>query len=485
MRFSLFGIPVHVQPGFWLMAALLGFPWITGEQPDVGAFGLWVVVVFFSIMVHEFGHALAIMRHGIQPAISLHMLGGLTSWRDGHKLSRPNRIFISFAGPLAGFVLGGTVFVLRMAAPEAFAGLPRYGYLVVNLIEYVNIFWGLINLIPVLPLDGGHILEDTLGPTRKRTTAIISLVTGGLVVLVCVAQNQWWIAFLFGMLSFQSFQRLQEGAPARAHAEEPLAAEPPAEPYAPEPIEPQIMARLHDAGRALEEGRYNDAGSAAEALLDDEPPAPVRLDALHIVAWAYLLGDEPKQAARVIDAIGRLGMVDPALAGAVLLAEERFDEAREVLEGARALGDDRKEIVGPLIQILIRQEEIARAAALALDITESLSDNDIRQMADIASKHSAFAWASRLFEVLFERDGSPENGYDAARLRALEGDDDGAIALLRRAVAAGFSDAARAWSDAALEKMRTGEVAQQLADLLPQPASLSRSDNGDPAPSEL
>jgi thioredoxin-like negative regulator of GroEL len=177
--------------------------------------------------------------------------------------------------------------------------------------------------------------------------------------------------------------------------------------------------------------------------------------------------------------------VDPALAGAVLLAEERFDEAREVLEGARALGDDRKEIVGPLIQILIRQEEIARAAALALDITESLSDNDIRQMADIASKHSAFAWASRLFEVLFERDGSPENGYDAARLRALEGDDDGAIALLRRAVAAGFSDAARAWSDAALEKMRTGEVAQQLADLLPQPASLSRSDNGDPAPSEL
>ena len=216
MTFSVFRIPVHVQPAFWFTAALLGLNWLMGPKPNFAMFAVWVVVVFVSVMVHELGHAFAIMRHGIAPSISLHWLGGLTSWSGGQRLSRKNRIFISFAGPGAGFILGGIVYGLRAASPEAFAALPSQAQLAVRLVEYVNIFWGLINLIPVLPLDGGHILEDLLGPKRRQATATISLVIGGFVVLFCLMNNQLWIALIFGMMTFQSFQRYREGAPTRA-----------------------------------------------------------------------------------------------------------------------------------------------------------------------------------------------------------------------------------------------------------------------------
>ena len=60
--------------------------------------------------------------------------------------------------------------------------------------------------------------------------------------------------------------------------------------------------------------------------------------------------------------------------------------AQRVLEQARARGDDRKEVVGPLIQILIEQGEVPRAAAVALDIVDALSTDDAgRALATIRS----------------------------------------------------------------------------------------------------
>src|SRR5690606_1252702 len=103
--------------------------------------------------------------------------------------------------------------------------------------------------------------------------------------------------------------------------------------------------------------------------------------------------------------------------------------------------DDRKEIVGPLIQVLIKQGEVARAAAIALDIVETLSDDDVRQMAEIAAEHAAHGWAARLFEALFERRHRADDAYEAARHKSLDGDLAGALLLLERAVRAGFTDA--------------------------------------------
>jgi len=382
-------------------------------------------------------------------------------------LSRPERIFISFAGPLAGFILAGTVWGVTKAFPsllavhgEMTAGQTA-GLFAIDRLLWANTWWGILNLMPVLPLDGGHILEQALGAKRARLTAVVSLLFAGGVAAYGFSGGNFLLGFMFVLLGLQSFQRFQATAPTPAPTRiEPRISEPPV------PIE--LERELKRARDALADDRYDDAGRIAAQVLAKDPPRSGRIQALEVSAWSHLLAGRFDEAARETRAIERHGRSDAALAGAVLFARKEYAGARAVFEAARAIGDDRKEIVGPLIQILIAQGEVARAAAIALDIVETLSDEDARQMAEIAFDSAAHGWAARLHEALFERSKNPDDAYHAARARALEGDPTASLALLERAVAAGFRDAKRLWSDEALAPLHQAN-ADALTALLPKP----------------
>ncbi|MBW2527804.1 MAG: site-2 protease family protein [Deltaproteobacteria bacterium] len=467
MRFRLFGIPIEVQAGFWIMAVALRFTLLAGEHK--AAILVWVAAVFLSILVHEFGHAIAVIRYGAAPSITLHMLGGVTSWRTPLSLQRYQRIIISAAGPAAGFLLAALVFGFKVLSPNLSRELPFYVAFALDELLWINVAWGIFNLIPVLPFDGGHILQEAMGPKRARAAALVSLVTGISIALLFLVGGFLWGTFLVGLGAVQSYQRFQSEADEgggdtggqrpspRAQVAKPVEDD--------RPVPPEIADEIALAREALADDDYEKAGTIAEQVLSQAPPLSAQIQALHLIGWAHLLLDRPDQAARVLAALEQLGEIDKALAAAVLRAQGNPQLSRQVLEAARAEGDDRKEIVGPLIQILIEQGEVGRAAAIALDIVDSLSEDDARQMVTIASEAGSYPWASRLSEAVFERTGQAEDAYHAARNRALEGDEGAALILLRRAVAAGFSDAARAWSDAALEKLHGVE----LEALLPPP----------------
>ena len=449
MRFRLFGVPVEVQSSFWLLPLVLGFQSLMAS--DFLAFLLWIPILFVSIMVHEFGHAAMVRRFRMEPSVSLYALGGLTSWRPGAaRVGRRGQILIAFAGPAAGFILAGLIYAVRLGVGDGWLTMPPAALFVAEKTLWVNWAWGLFNLIPVLPFDGGHILEHALGPRRVRITAIISLICGlSIAVYFFVAERNWWIPFLVGMGAVQSYQRFQAEAAGVAHAS------PNARRRAGEPApSPEIASKLARAKEALAEDDHGQALELAESVLGMSPPDGARRQALEIVAWVQLLLGRTHDAAATLRGAAHLGSIDLALQAAVLRARGDRAAARSVLEHARAGGDQRKAVVGPLIQVLIEDGEVARAAALALDIVESLSEEDARQMAQIATEAAAHEWASRLSEAIFARSGEAEDAYAAARSRALEGDEPAAIDLLRRAVAAGFHDASRAFSDGALEKLR-------------------------------
>ena len=208
MRFRLFGVPVTIQGWFWVSTLLL---WgIGSSRTSFATLPIWVGIVLVSILVHELGHAAAMLRHGIRPSITLHGMGGVTVSEGGaswHRLGRADRIVVSLAGPFAGFVLGGVILAAERLIPHD--PLPWLAAFTLGQLVWVNIGWGLINLAPVLPFDGGHVLEDALGPRRSRTAAIVSLVCGGLLALYFASSGQVWGAILFGMSAFQSYQRLQ------------------------------------------------------------------------------------------------------------------------------------------------------------------------------------------------------------------------------------------------------------------------------------
>ena len=233
LHFKVLGIPVRVHPLFWLISFLMGF-----HPDDPKQAFLWMAVVFLSILLHEMGHALLIRYFGWSPSVVLYSFGGLAVYNSPYSPTfqpytgqRPrqtpwSQILISFAGPLAGFIVAGLVLAVLLLTGtssiivlgDAVIRLPGeplpnfYMNLFVYYLLYVNIFWGLVNLLPIYPLDGGQISRELFlmadGESGLRHSLMLSLVCAiGIAVLGFMWEYRF-IPILFALLAFSNFQQL-------------------------------------------------------------------------------------------------------------------------------------------------------------------------------------------------------------------------------------------------------------------------------------
>ena len=107
--FTLGGIPVRVQPWFFIMILFLGSLYISVGWGYVAS---WLVIATLSILVHEYGHAIAFRYYGLRPSITLHGMGGLTAASTADTAAADSftptkSIIASLAGPLSALVLIG------------------------------------------------------------------------------------------------------------------------------------------------------------------------------------------------------------------------------------------------------------------------------------------------------------------------------------------------------------------------------------------
>jgi Zn-dependent protease len=186
VNFRLFGIPVRVQPMFWLMMALLG-----SGSFQRGGFELliiWVACGFVSIMVHELGHALAYRFFGIWSAITLVAFAGLTHGQ-GSPRHAWQRMLVSAAGPIAGFAFVAAVFGSALVVPWPARNEYLESAFLFLLLQ--GIFWNLLNLLPIWPLDGGNIAREIFAMLRLRNPDIlmhtVSVGTAGLLCAYGIA----------------------------------------------------------------------------------------------------------------------------------------------------------------------------------------------------------------------------------------------------------------------------------------------------------
>ena len=238
VHFFLAGIPVRIHPLFWLVALLLGISDRDTRPPEVL---IWMLAMFVSILVHEMGHAVLIRYYGWSPRITLYSLGGLASYDSTESYSysyNPNeensrvKVLIALAGPMAGFLLAALVIgflwatknpvYFQLGGPLGFRweieGVtnPKTSLLLYDLI-YINIFWGLINLLPVYPLDGGQISREAFVSMNPYDGVVKSLwlsaITGGVVAVVGLIRlgfrDGLFLALVFGFLAYASYATLQ------------------------------------------------------------------------------------------------------------------------------------------------------------------------------------------------------------------------------------------------------------------------------------
>lgn len=198
LRFRIGSIPVVVLPWFWLSGLLFG------SQMHGPQFVLWLLVFFVSILVHELGHALAAMAFGARASIELKGFGGETA--SSRPLSRWRSVAMTLAGPGAGFALGAMALGAMQALGPMLSPMAEW---TLRMLVYVNFAWSVMNLLPVPPLDGGHVLLGVLGRRHERTARIIAVVAAALVVLWALSAHQTFTAILFGLFAFENVQHLR------------------------------------------------------------------------------------------------------------------------------------------------------------------------------------------------------------------------------------------------------------------------------------
>ena len=204
LRFKLLDIPVEVRPSFLLIAGFLGF-----SLSRVDLILAWIGIIFVSILVHELGHALTARHYGSEVAIELNGIGGLTSWTVPDEGVTPGRrAQIAAAGSATGLLFGALVWLV--AAPFGpFTGLA--GFTLTNLVR-VNVFWGLLNWLPIRPLDGGHLfssLLERIAPRRGKTIAdVVFFITAATGVILAIYFQLIFVAILTGWLLWGEVSRL-------------------------------------------------------------------------------------------------------------------------------------------------------------------------------------------------------------------------------------------------------------------------------------
>ncbi|MCL2119201.1 MAG: site-2 protease family protein [Planctomycetaceae bacterium] len=217
IRFVLFRIPVSITPFFWLIGGFLAYnPSFRDDRLDSIAFAVAILAILISILVHELGHALVIRYvFGASTMIFLHGFGGVAIHDRPYYYRTPQRlgrIFISFAGPLAGFLLAVLCWgILRHSGDVIVSG--SYLAFFLHIVCYIGVFWGIFNLLPVYPLDGGQIFREICLQVSQRygmefSTGISAVMA--ILLAMFFLQRQWYFGvFLFGVLAYQSIQMLQ------------------------------------------------------------------------------------------------------------------------------------------------------------------------------------------------------------------------------------------------------------------------------------
>jgi Zn-dependent protease len=312
------GVPVRIDWSFWLLAVLLGVGARTGWLLVA-----WVAIVLVSILVHELGHAFTMRAFQQQPHVMLYAFGGVTVGNAPVR-SRSESIIISLAGPLSALVLLGIpAYVLYGGA---WAAETYNRYVIVHDIAWVNILWSILNLVPVLPLDGGNIAAALIGQHRARIVSVVF--AGGAAALFLASGNEFGAIYaaLFFAMNFAALNQQRQPQPA---------------PQAPQSVKITDVGRAaigddvnslanafltqpsgpSDLGPAVAVARAGKVVPVATTLLQSGPDGPRAAATLQ--SHLHLAGCFPEAAvvAQLLYTDGRAGRVQAAFDAATALAQ--------------------------------------------------------------------------------------------------------------------------------------------------------------------
>jgi len=203
LNFNVFGIPVNIEMSFLIFLVLI-FAFV-GNLISALVFG---AIIFISLFLHELGHAIVLKHLNIPCSVHLIFMGGETRHLQGIPMSRSWEIILNGAGISANILLAMVSFIFIMSNI-----LPNFNFFFEALFQ-INLFLAILNVLPVLPMDGGKLLNNVLGYflPEVKSLKITLMITIVLSIVICLLSLQYtsfiFIPLIFGSFAFQAWQQL-------------------------------------------------------------------------------------------------------------------------------------------------------------------------------------------------------------------------------------------------------------------------------------
>jgi Zn-dependent protease len=203
--------PIYLHPAFFITAIILAWPfWSVGSLRGLALAGLFVAVIFASVLLHELAHAVMAHRYGLPLSrIDIHALGGRVQfWYQ--PLKRSEDAAITIAGPAANLAIGlAALALLTLVPPLGSTTIEIDGHLfsvppnekgffdqLLRGSAYLNLGVCVVNLIPAFPLDGGKLVYLIIDQRWGPRSAVLIVSALGL-VFACVST----LVFIGSMLA--------------------------------------------------------------------------------------------------------------------------------------------------------------------------------------------------------------------------------------------------------------------------------------------
>ena len=199
------GFPTTVRPGFPLFVVLIAFlyPWPLGAW-------IGVTIAVFTV-VHELGHALVARAFGCEARISLDFMVAYAAFSPAPGLSRTKKALIALAGASVQVLLALAVLGVMGVNPVSRTDILASE--AATAVWWTGLALGLVNLVPLVPLDGGAVVSnllDSLFPGYGQKVMLrFSVVASSTVLAVMLITGHTDLLFFFAFLLFLQWRTLR------------------------------------------------------------------------------------------------------------------------------------------------------------------------------------------------------------------------------------------------------------------------------------
>jgi len=202
--FNVFGFPTTVKPGFGVFLAFIVFIY---PFP----LGLWMAAaVGIFTLIHELGHALAARMSGCTASISLDFMVAYAAYEPRTPLTWGQKARIAIAGPSLQITSAIAVLLLNSTNPFSRADITISDATIA--IWWAGIALGVLNLVPLLPLDGGafvaSIVERVMPGRGKDLVLKSSAAITALLFALCIMSGNTELAPVLVFMLFMQYQTL-------------------------------------------------------------------------------------------------------------------------------------------------------------------------------------------------------------------------------------------------------------------------------------